>query len=126
MTRLCAALLALAMTAPALAQETGLDLPSGRLVTFHDVIEGEEAMRYRFIEPDLAMVVEVVPYERLEADMRHLCESFALDRIEGGMPAQIFISISDRPVVFGEKDPEATQVFEAYRPEDGACIWEEF
>jgi hypothetical protein len=58
--------------------------------------------------------------------MRYLCETFALDRIEGGMPAQIFISISDRPVVFGEKDPDATQVFEAYRPEGGTCIWEEF
>ncbi len=42
------------------------------------------------------------------------------------MPAQIFISISDRPVEFGTKDPDAAQVFEAYRPEDGTCIWEGF
>ena len=66
------------------------------------------------------------PYASLEADMRFLCETYALDLIEGGMPSQIFISISDRPVEFGTQDPDATQVFEAYRPEDGACIWEEF
>ena len=112
-------------TAPTHAEEV-VTLPSGRIVTFHDVIETEDASRYRFLEPDLAMVVDVIGYEVLEADMRYLCETFALDRIEGGMPAQIFISISDRPVEFGVQNPDATQVFEAYRPEDGACIWEGF
>ncbi len=111
--------------APAQADDA-IQLPSGRLVTFHDVIETDEASRYRFLEPDLSMVLDVIAYEVLEADMRFLCESFALDRIEGGMPTQIFISIADRPVEFGVQDPDATQVFEAYRPEDGACIWEEF
>ena len=126
MTRASLVALALLAALPVAAQPAEIALPSGRIVTFHDVIEGEEVLRYRFIEPDLAMVVDVIGYEVLEADMRFLCETFALDLIEGGMPTQIFISIADRPVAFGAPDPEATQVFEAYRPEDGTCVWEEF
>ncbi len=111
---------------PALAQEAGITLPSGRIVTPHDVIAQDDALRYRFLEPDLGAVIDVVPYASLEADMRHLCETYALDLIEGVGPAQIVISISDRPVEFGANDPDASQVFEAYRVEDRACIWEEF
>ena len=44
----------------------------------------------------------------------------------GPQPSQIVISLSDRAVPFGEADPEATQFFEAYRVEGGACIWEMF
>jgi hypothetical protein len=126
MTRPSLIALAVFAALPALAQEVEIALPSGRIVTPHDMIEEEDTLRYRFLEPDLAMVIDFVPYPSLEADMRFLCESYALDLIEGGMPAQIFISIADRPVEFGTQDPDATQVFEAYRPEDGACIWEGF
>jgi len=44
----------------------------------------------------------------------------------GEMPDQIIIVLSDREVEFGVADPDATQYFEAYRPEDGACFWEGF
>lgn len=130
------ALAAFAAT-PALAAPVGAEgaiaLPSGREVTFHDVIWGEPGptgltVRFRFIEPDLATVIKSTPYDELEADMRALCEDFALGRIAniGPQPAQIVVSISDRPVAFGEADPEAAQVFEAYRPEGDTCIWEPF
>lgn len=118
----CAILCAGAL--PAIAQEAPIGLPSGRVVTLHDVIEEPDALRFRFLEPDLAMVVDVVAYERLEADMRALCEGFALDRIEGGRPETIVISIADRPVAFGTIDPEAAQVFERYRVEGETCVWE--
>ncbi len=58
--------------------------------------------------------------------MQALCETYALPRI-GGMvpePQQIVIVLADRAVPFGEAAPEAVQFFEAYRPENGACIWE--
>jgi hypothetical protein len=45
---------------------------------------------------------------------------------EGPIPSQIIISLEDRPVPFGEADPEAVQYFEAFRVENGACIWEVF
>ena len=55
-------------------------------------------------------------------------QGFALPRIDphGPQPAQVIISLSDRPVPFGEVEPDVTQFFEAYRIENGACIWEMF
>ncbi len=117
--------------APAATSETEITLPTGHTVTFHEVIQSEPgtsglAVRFRFIEPDLAEVKEQTDYSVLEADMQFLCETYALERIAniGPQPAQVIISIADREVAFGEADPTATQIFEAYRPVDGACIWE--
>jgi hypothetical protein len=63
-----------------------------------------------------------------QQDMAFLCDSFAIPRLTatGPMPAQIVISLSDRPVPFGEPSEDATQFFEAYRPGDGICIWEPY
>ncbi len=117
--------------APVASSDGAVALPSGREVTFHEVIQSAPgtsglAMRFRFIQPDLAKVKEQVSYSDLEADMRFICETYALERIAniGPQPAQVIISIADREVAFGEADPAATQIFEAYRPVDGACIWE--
>lgn len=122
-----ALLVALALAAhPARAQQPEIALPSGRIVMLHDVIVEADAQRFRFLEPDLAMVIDFVPYDALEADMHYLCETWALDHLDGATPALIHISIADRPVEFGTQDPEAAQVFEAYRPEGDTCIWEGF
>ena len=133
MTARLAALLVPLWAAPAIAAAEDLDLPSGRTVSFHDVVHGAPGpggltVRFRFIEADLRAVVDATPYDELEADMHYLCESYALERISniGPQPSSVMISISDRPVEFGAQDPDVAQVFEAYRPEDGACIWEGF
>lgn len=130
--RLMSLACALVLGAPALA-EGGIALPSGRSVMFHDVIWGAPGpegltVRFRFLEPDLAAVIAATPYDALEADMHALCETYAIGRIAntGPQPAQIVVSISDRPVIFGDADPEATQIFEAYRRDGSACIWEPF
>ena len=67
-----------------------------------------------------------VDFDTASADMQFLCDSFALPRIaaQGPHPEQVIISLSDVAVAFGEAAPEATQYFEAFRIEDGACIWE--
>ncbi|RME16733.1 MAG: acetolactate synthase [Alphaproteobacteria bacterium] len=85
-------------------------------------------VRFRFIEEDLGAIIDTRPYDELEADMKFLCENYALERIAdtGPQPAAVIVSISDRPVPFGAPSPEARQVFEAYRPENGSCIWEGF
>ena len=133
MKLLLGALLVPLWAAPALATAADLDLPSGRTVSFHDVIHGAPGpggltVRFRFIEADLRSVIDTTPYDELEADMHYLCENYALERISniGPQPSSVMISISDRPVEFGAQDPDVAQVFEAYRPEDGACIWEGF
>ena len=109
-------------------------MPSGQDVTFLDVIEGEDgavgtAIRFRFLAPRIAREKGDVEFLQAEDDMVALCQDYVLPHMaETGaeMPAQIIIVLSDRAVEFGVADPEATQFFEAYRPEDGMCIWEGF
>ena len=110
-----------------------ITVPSGQQVTFHDFIWGEPgpsglAIRFRFIAPAISRQDGEADFSALEADMLHLCETYALPRISntGPQPSQVIISLSDRPVDFGEADPDATQFFEGYRPKDGTCIWEWF
>lgn len=102
-------------------------VPSGRVVQALDVItdlqgpEGATA-RFRFVVPGL------MPDEDASADMRAVCDSYALPRTEAMVPApqQIVITFADRAVPFGEPAPEAVQFFEAYSLRDGACVWEMF
>ncbi len=109
-----------------------ISVPSGQPVSLQDVVWNEPGpfgltLRFRFVAPEIA------PGGRIDsgtatADMAALCQSYALPRIDpnGPQPAQVIISMSDRPVPFGEALPEVTQYFEAFRIENGACIWEMF
>lgn len=108
-------------------------VPSGMRVTFHDMIANRPGAagltyRFRFIAPDIARDRGEVDLMQVLEDIDVLCRDQALPMIAGGgpVPAQIIITLSDRPTEFGVPTPEATQIFEAYRIEDGACIWEEF
>ncbi len=108
-----------------------LEVPSGQVVTLQDVIwnaPGPDGLtlRFRFVAPAIAKSAPAIDFETAIADMRALCDSFALPRIAdfGPEPAQIIISLSDVPVQFGEAAPDATQFFEAYRIENGTCVWE--
>jgi hypothetical protein len=58
--------------------------------------------------------------------MQVLCDSFAVQRIDGMVPApqQIVISLASKAVPFGEAAPDVVQFFESFRPENGACVWE--
>lgn len=105
-------------------------VPSGQAVSLQDVIwnvPGPEGMtlRFRFVAPGIAPGGGV-DFDTAAADMQFLCDSFALPRIaaQGPHPEQVIISLSDVALAFGEAAPEATQFFEAFRIEDGACIWE--
>lgn len=104
-----------------------MTLPSGLAAALLDVIHdapGPEGLtlRFRFLAPELAQV----DFDSAAADMLHLCQTYALPRLPntGPVPAQIIISLSDRDVPFGEAAPDAVQYFEAYRIEDGECVWE--
>lgn len=128
------------LSAPAFAKDEAWDpdfvitVPSGQEISFLDVIRGEEsaagtAIRYRFLAPGIARNKGNVVFSQAEEDMAALCQDYVLPWIEvapGEMPDQIIIVLSDREVEFGVADPDATQYFEAYRPEDGACFWEGF
>jgi len=111
--------------------DEGVELPSGQIVTLLDVIwnePGPEGLttRFRFLAPEIAAEGGSVDFDTAVEDMAHLCQTYALPRVADNVPVpqQIIITLSDRPVIFGEAAPEATQFFEAYRIEDGLCIWE--
>ncbi|WP_259797069.1 DUF6497 family protein [Aliiroseovarius crassostreae] len=111
-----------------------VSVPSGQPVEFLDVIQGVEsaegvAVRYRFLAPTIAGDMAHVSFAQAEEDMAALCQDYVLPRLMAGaaaLPDQIIIVLADREVEFGMADPDATQYFEAYRPEDGACFWEGF
>ena len=107
-----------------------LEVPSGQPISVFEVlleeqVSGEAWLRARFLAPEIGRGFD---FERVADDFMFLCENYALPlALKEAKPAsQIVISLSDREVEFGVADPEATQFFEAYRIENGACIWEGF
>lgn len=110
-----------------------LDLPSGQSVTLIETIwntMGPDGLvtRFRFLAPAINSTEGTVGLDAAAEDIAWLCQNFALQRATefGPLPSQIIVSLEDRPIPFGEADPEATQFFEAFRIENGACIWEVF
>lgn len=123
----CAAAL---LAGAACAGDDLLDVPSGQPVTFQEMLwdrpGGGLIYRFRFVTPEIG--TEGRQYEDVEADMVHLCETYAIPRLAetGPQPAQIVISFSQQATEFGASDPDIVQFFEAYRVENGACILEFF
>lgn len=111
-----------------------IPVPSGQTVTLMETIWNERgpnglSIRFRFLAPAIAKGTGTITPDQAEADMLALCRDYALSRIgdaTGPEPAQIIISLSDRPVPFGESHPEATQFFESYDLVDGDCVWSLF
>ncbi len=104
-------------------------VPSGQPVTLQDIFweEGDSlVLRVRFLTPQIAREGGTVNYDTAAKDMLHLCDAVVRPQVEASdeKPDQIMISFSDIDVPFGQADPQATQFFEAYRIENGACIWE--
>lgn len=130
------AVLAVLAQAPVTPQVPGMlpvAVPSGQELRFIETVQGAPGpggltVRFRFLAPGIARADGMVGVEQALADMEYLCNAFALPRlpVPGPVPEQIVISLSDRLVPFGEPTPEATQFFEAFRPEDGVCVWEGF
>ncbi len=131
MIRLLAPLLLLALLTPAHAQQA-LEVPSRQPVTLGEVLiddaTGELWVRFRFIAPKIGDGPEQVTYETSSGDMDYLCLFLVLPYLAQYelQPSRVVISLSDRPVPFGATDPDATQYFDAYRPENASCIWEAF
>lgn len=126
--------LAQATDSPEVTPGDGLavDVPSGQSVTLHQVVwnaPGTDglASRFLFVAPAIAPGGGI-DFDTASADMLHLCDAFALPRVKDNTPRpeQIVISLSDRPVPFGQTAPEATQFFESYSIADGVCTWEMF
>lgn len=118
--------LALAATAVAAAEPVPVAVPSGQSVSLAEILLDETPgalwARFRFLAPDIQRGQDA------SEDMAHLCRAVALPYVaHHDIPAdRVVISLSDRPVTFGKKDPDAVQFFETYRIESGRCQWEGF
>ncbi len=114
--------------APAAGAEA-LAVPSGLEVVLHEVITDPRGVdgltiRFHFIAPAIGAEDGFDPDAAL-ADMEHLCQNYALPRLASGTgptPAHVVVGLADRPVPLGEVDPDAVQLFEAFRIEDAACV----
>ncbi len=116
----------LLFTTPAVAEP--LILPSGNAAELIEAMWDDSAgagtdLRLRFLSPDLDPDAQ---FEDIEIDLAVLCDAIALPILAetGRQVGQIVISISDRPVPFGKTDPKATQHFDTFRPDAGACVWD--
>ncbi|MEM1237611.1 MAG: DUF6497 family protein [Pseudomonadota bacterium] len=109
---------------------SAFDVPSGFAVEFQESFYerqdgGDVWARFRFVVP--AIGDEDVGYSQVVDDFLVLCESYALPSLQGrDIPAQIVISLADRVTEFGAVNPDATQFFEAFKPQNASCMWEEF
>lgn len=120
----------LAVAAMAGAEETPA-VPSGQALYLQESLyetraDDSRVLRLRYVMPAIAQAP--LAYGDLEADFPYLCEKMALATLAetDQEVTQVIISLADRETPFGEPAPEATQFFEAFRVEDGACIWEGF
>ncbi|WP_298861122.1 DUF6497 family protein [uncultured Sulfitobacter sp.] len=107
-------------------------VPSGQEAMLHEVLvdaqESTTYLRFRYLTPQIAVGAGQINFEVAGLDMLHLCQTFALSYINqyGLEGDKIVISFMDRITEFGVPDPDATQYFESFRPENGVCMWDEF
>lgn len=109
-----------------------LTVPSGQKITLSEILiddmPGEIWVRFRFLAPQIGSGAGQIGYDVSAPDMDHLCEAIALPYLEEQelSAARVVVSLSSQMIAFGSSDPSITQFFEAYRPENARCIWEEF
>lgn len=122
--KMLAALILAATTAQA------IEVPSGQAVELQEVLVdqmgSETWLRFRFVAPQIARDGGSIGYDLAGPDMAALCDMLAIPYIaEYALTGDVIvISLADRAVEFGTADPDATQFFDAYRLENGTCIWE--
>lgn len=118
---------------PPVTEAPSAALPSGQEVSLIEVLwEDQDGgpwwLRLRYLAPAIAAGAGQVDADVATGDMLALCRRDALPMLESdSRPVeQIIISLSAEAVEFGASAPDVMQYFDAYRPEDGDCIWEEF
>ena len=110
--------------------EGPLEVPSRQIVTLQEAFWEEQEdgalwLRLRFVAPRIGSGPGEYGFDVVEWDMAHLCETLGVPwALEGGAEI-IVVSFAAEEVEFGATAPEVAQFFEAYRPVDDECVWEE-
>ncbi len=104
-------------------------MPSGLTISLQEYFvdtqpDGARLARFRFVAPGL----QGVSFARVEQDFPVLCAGVAVPYLSSAAAdvAAVVISVASEAVEFGESDPSVIQYFEAFRVENGLCIWEGF
>lgn len=109
-----------------------VEVPSGQPIDLSEVLVDAQSsktwLRFRFLAPRIAVGEGQLTYSEVEMDFQHLCDELAVPYIaEYALSGDVVvISMADRDVPFGEADPDSIQYFEAFRIQNGTCVWEEF
>ncbi|MBW4707557.1 hypothetical protein KX928_07140 [Roseobacter sp. YSTF-M11] len=107
-----------------------IEVPSGQPLELYEVLVdevGAEAwVRFRFLAPDISRLGGTVSFADAEGDLAYLCAQVALPYLsEFALSADVVaVTLLDRPVEFGQSDPDATQFIDVFRVTSGSCIWE--
>jgi hypothetical protein len=125
---------AVALAQPALSQalpEGPLEVLSNQRVTlqeafFEEQPDGAVWLRLRFVAPRIGSGPGEYGFDVVEWDMAHLCETLGLPWAAEGGAELIVVSFANARLEFGETDASVAQFFEAYRPEGGECVWQEY
>lgn len=125
------ALVLVGVLMPVAASAQSVTLASGLEVTLMEVLieEGPARLaRFRYLAPAIDPAGQGLDYAATAPDMAELCASHALPALaaEGQTVAEIVISLSDRPVAFGEISPDATQFFEPFTISASGCERSDF
>ena len=105
-------------------------VPSGNDIHLQEILfetrqDNSHVARFRYVMP---LIRQGVEFHEIEEDFFHLCIGVAVPylAIAEKQVDQVIISMADRETEFGVTTTLATQFFEAFRVEDGGCIWEGF
>ncbi|MFU8864777.1 MAG: DUF6497 family protein [Rhodobacterales bacterium] len=119
--------LASAAASPLLAE---LALPSGMeaelMEGFVEVQpDGERWARFRYVMPALS---NGAGYDSVQQDFAVLCDEAALPMLDAAAEevSLVVVSLMDKPLEFGQSDPETIQFFEVFIIREDRCIWEDY
>lgn len=126
--------LLLMLVAPAQAADR-LAVPSGQLVLPYEALwedhlaegsAGETWLILRFLMPGIAKKKGKVSFADAAPDIDFLCDNVGLPLVEmtGGGVEQIIVTLMDVPIPRGQTNADVTQFMNAYRVDQGTCIWE--
>jgi len=120
------ALLSLLFSLPAQAE---IVVPSGRAMEVYsfEVVEQPQDRNLLFVGV-LADPLDPQSYDAAAQDMDALCKDLALPEAivqerQGILINEVSIRLADRPLGYGETDPDATQFMGFYEIVSGECEW---
>ncbi len=105
-------------------------VPSGNEIALQEILfevrqDDSRVARFRYVMP---LMRQGLSFAEIEEDFFHLCIGVAVPylAVQNETVDQVIISMADRETDFGVTTSLATQYFEAFRVENGTCIWEGF